>query len=199
MKLSLNEFKNNDDVIGAFVADGANILISCMPDNYSNTQVNAAIDVCSKSIIGTKIGSFSTKRITYNLQSSILIAQHIGDHVFLFILCHPVKDIPLLDIYINIVADQIQSHLEEKERKSKLPNLDELKAGHLGQTMGRVQDWLSNYLGPVASIVIDDALETWIAQGNPDSSHLEGLFLLLDEELEPNSQKQLRKTFEDLL
>jgi hypothetical protein len=197
--LSLQVLHENEDVIGAFVADGQKIICSCLPDSISESQVNVAIEVCDRSIIGTRISSFATERIVYYLQQSILLVQHVVDHVFLFVVCKPIEDLPLLDIYINIMVDEIKTYLLEKTTEDELPSISDLKNGMLKDLYDPLQTWLAQILGPVAGMVLDDAIDSWISDGNPVREHLDALFQKLDEDLDIESQKVLRTKFKSYL
>jgi len=193
--LKLQEILAQEGVEGALVSDGEEVLLNQMPNTFTSETIATMIEVGGKTIIGTRIGNFQTNRIVYRFQNSLLLVQHVNDHVFLFVLCQDASCLSMLNIYINIVVDEIQTYLGSMQETVRKPSLQDVKHGGMEAFFERLSPWLANVLGPVATIVLDEAIESWIEKGQPSPGQLPELFAILDDDLPEEAKSELRAEF----
>lgn len=187
MKELLHRFENIEGVRGVVIHDGTKVLESLLPQDISYETSNAMGSFLNEMIMGVNFAGVTLKKITFYFNNLVIVSIPGKDRISLNIICERNINIPRLDVSLNAVVSELSKQFTGKEEKKGV-NVDDILHGPLAFHLERIKEIYSEFVGPVAPIIMRECLENWVLQGSIGRSSLTGLITMLGEEVEPSER-----------
>jgi hypothetical protein len=132
--------------------------------------------------------------ITLNFDESVVVARELEKGTLIFAICDPTFNQNLLTMSFNLLHEEyklgnfseatVRAAATSEFKVAEPPLSAEQKiSGSLQDLFAEMQEALGKILGPMAGIIFDEVIEQWLELGPPDSSRLEELIELINQEI----------------
>jgi len=123
--------------------------------------------------------------ITLNYDESVVVARELEKGTLVFVICDPTFNHNLMTMSLNLLQEEYKlGHFATEDPSSGAPKQSQVAmSGEMQDLLEEMKGALSKILGPMAGFVFDEVAEEWMEQGGSDSSRIEVLINLLNQEI----------------
>jgi len=189
MKQIFEEIKFVPGVLGVFVLHAKKgILGSSVPVVFKPEKLLEISRQLLKIYSVTRMNLKPMQDIALYFDGSVLVLRKVSELVFLVVICEPQVNTNMLNMSVGLAGEELLSKLnipETAQTGAPTPKtLDEVRASApLVPSLQRIEDNLATLMGPVAELVLDEALNEWFRGGGNSVDHLPRLVTILCREI----------------
>lgn len=222
MHHALSDLRLINGVMGAFVFSQQSGVIACDVPGVAKRDKLAQAGRTITRIIGAGVSGFpELKDLVLTYSEMVLLVRVLKGGAVLTVMCDPSLNVNLLAMSLNLAQADLdvlaemspeEAAEESAEAKPAEPKAEQasmaapqvtiasVKADkELGAVLDNMQKALAKVIGPMASIILDDSLEQWLASNSPEASSLGELENVICVEINDEGKAaQYRELLKDL-
>ena len=203
-----------DEILATPGVSGA--LIFGPPDKVLANTLDSRFDASSLTSIGkillkihstTRMNIADVSEVLLFYEDALLLVKEITDKVLLVVMCEGSANPYLVTMSVDMILEDLKAWVQgqqaprprpEAETKpapvAQKPTPEELtETGPLAETLSLMQSTLAKVMGPMASIIFQEAQSQWISGSNPSEATLGELVRILTKEIkDPERIKRFR-------
>lgn len=179
------------EIYGAFIYnDQQGVLQSREKRATNNLQKHQVGKVFSKVFFMMSMHFQDINSIRFNYSKMTLHGGRFGNNNYLVVFCG--KDIAsgMTRITVQMALNNLQENLASSDLQTAPVNVPEetpeqlqQPESHLAEPLAQIKQELAKQVGPVANVLFEDTLETWVKQNKPSYETLPQLIELLVQEI----------------
>jgi hypothetical protein len=204
MKQIFEEIKAIPGVLGVFSLHAKKGILHCsVPPLFKPEKLLEVSRQLLKIYTVTRMNLKAMQDISLHFDGSVLVLRQLTDLLFLVVICEPQVNFNMLSMSLSLVAEELPSEFARAENPPPQPAatspkaLKEIRqAGPLVAPLKKIEDALSQLMGPVAGLILEEAIEEWFSSGNASFEGLPSLVGVLSREM---GDPQKVQEFQDLI
>jgi hypothetical protein len=172
----IEELKDIPGVLGACLFHGQKGLVQTnMPADFTADKLTEVGKLLMKIQSAGRMNFPDLNDLSMHYEDSVILGRELEENLMVFTLCTPSYNQNLVTTTLNL--------LQQKRIRPKASESAGTKNEKMPQVLDELKAHLPKILGPMASIIFDEAVETWEEQGNSSIDNINSLLLLINEEI----------------
>jgi len=172
----IEELKDIPGVLGACLFHGQKGLVQTnMPADFTADKLTEVGKLLMKIQSAGRMNFPDLNDLSMHYEDSVILGRELEENLMVFTLCTPSYNQNLVTTTLNL--------LQQKRISPKASESAGTKNEKMPQVLDELKAHLPKILGPMASIIFDEAVETWEEQGNSSIDNINSLLLLINEEI----------------
>ncbi len=188
MSQVLTDLKNTPGVLGAILADPQRgLLAGDPPSGFGDESLAEAGRTLAKIFATGRRGLPATKDLALHYLEMLVVVREVRAEVCLVVFCEPSLNLSLLDMTLGAMADELvavaravpaapaaapqAAPTAAPAASTVAPSgwtVETVRADKLlGPPVAAMEKALNRFLGPMATILLDEAIESWLAAYRP--------------------------------
>jgi len=204
MNRIFEEIKAVPGVLGVFALHAKKgILQSAVPPLFKAEKLLEVSRQLLKIYTVTRMNLKAMQDISLHFDGSVLVLRQISDLLFLVVIGEPQVNTNMLSMSLSLAAEDLPADLPTAAAPVPPPaanaarSLEEIRnSGTLTAPLRKVEEVLSQVMGPVAGLILEESLEEWLRSGSASFEGLPKLVTILNREL---ADPEKVREFQDLL
>lgn len=214
------EFKFIQGYIGGYIfRPETGIVIKDMPTVYKDDKLKELGDVLIKTYKSGSLNFSDMIDVSICFQEAVIIIREASNNTFVFLLIDPSANINLFNMTLSVLMDDI-AKLDpssaakaappkpvEPEKKPepaasgpKISGTEILSDGPMAEILQNMQKALADITGPIAKVIMVDAIELWAGNHTPDEDSLPALAEIIYKEInDPDNVEVFKKKISPIL
>jgi hypothetical protein len=175
MKQVLEELKTVPGVVGAFALDPKKgLLANAMPGVFKPDKLLEVSRQLLKIYSTTRMNFQGMQDISLHFDGSLLMLRWVSDQLFLALVCEPQVNTNMLGMSLNLAVEEMQARPTAAapvaaaafaEAPSGNSPEEIRNSGTLAAPLKKVEEVLSGIMGPMADMILEDAIDEWSRTG----------------------------------
>jgi hypothetical protein len=200
MKKMLNELKSTPGVLGAFVLHSKKgIVANCLPGVFKPDKMIEVSRQLLRIYTATQMNSQGILDVRLHFDGSIVMLRWVSEQLFLVIFCEPRVNTNMISMSANLVAEELRGDVEfprfAESGYGRAVTPERIRnSGPLATPLLKVEEALAGIMGPVAGMILEEAVEEWIRTGRASLETFPFLVKILCREI---GDAQRVKLFQD--
>ncbi len=208
MSTVFQDFKSINGFIGGYVfKPKIGILARDMPAVYKDKKLSDLADVLIKTYKSGSLHFPNIIDVSICFQEAVIIIREAPNSVFIFILADPASNINLFNMTLSVLMEEVSELVEVPEQVEKAEKTEPdaitqpikagpltaeelLREGPLSATLLAIQDALAMVMGPIARVIMIDALNEWLKTGPPSNGAIPLLANILCKEINDSQRAE---------
>lgn len=198
----LEEIKTSPGVLGACVFSAKNGIVgSNLPATFNQEQQQRITSVLHRVFRLNDAARLDVNAYEIQYDEVLLMARRLDKETTLVVVCTPDVNVPLVSMACGMQTAELLEAVEAYQgaaqgtaaepqappKKQLTPA--EVLSGPLGDKLTKIKKSLARSIGPVAGMALENALGTWLEQGEPEAERLVDLAELLLPEIDDDAEK----------
>lgn len=209
MKNLLEEIKTSPGVLGSCVFSSAKGIVgSNLPATFNREQQQRIAGILHRVFRLNNSIKLDVNAYEIQYDEALLMARRLDKDATLVVVCSPDVNVPLVSMACGMqtaeLLEAIAVHQDDfaqpaappqaastaiKGPAKATPTPVEVLKGPLGDKLTMIKRALARSIGPVAGMTLEQALASWLKQGEPEAGRLIELAELLLPEIDDDSDK----------
>lgn len=195
MKNLLEEIKTSPGVLGACVFSAQKGIVgSNLPATFNPEQQERITSILHRVFRLNDASKLDVNAYEIQYDEALLMARRLDKEATLVVVCTPDVNVPLVSMACGMQTSELleaiasatgQQGAQQKEKLTAKEVLD----GPLGEKLTMIKKSLAKSIGPVAGMALENALNTWLENGDPEPGRLVDLAELLLPEIDDDAEK----------
>lgn len=203
MNKVFQDLKSINGFIGGYVfKPKIGILAKEMPAVYKDKKLSELGDVLIKTYKSGSLHFPNIIDVSICFQEAVIIIREAANNIFIFVLVDPASNLNLFNMTLSVLMEEIADLVEVPEQNGKPATVESeptppqpmdsvkpltadelLKEGPLSSALLSIQDTLAMVMGPIARIIMADALNEWLKINTPSKGSIPALVDILCKEI----------------
>jgi hypothetical protein len=199
MKQMLNELKSTPGVLGAFVLHPKKgIVANCLPGFKPDKMIEVSRQLL-RIYTATQMNSQGMQDVRLHFDGSIVMLRWVSEQLFLVIFCEPRVNTNMISMSANLVAEELRGGVEfpssAEPGQGRAVTPESIRdSGPLATSLQKVEEALAGIMGPMAEMILEEAIEEWIRTSRASLETFSSLVKILCREI---GDTQRAKLFQD--
>lgn len=191
MKQMLEELKAIPGVIGGFALNPKKgILANCLPAMFKAEKLIEVSRQLLKIYSATRMNAQGMQDISLHFDGSVVMLRWVSDQLFLVLICEPQVNTNMLSMSVSLAAEELQSQAdavpvaEPAAAAASVGTPESIRSsGPLAAPLKKVEEALAGIMGPMAEMIMEDAIHEWFSSGKVSFDSLASLVKILCREI----------------
>lgn len=195
MDVFLQEITILPKVLGCFVYSGnLEIAGSKLPPVFQKQAAVTIGNLLSRTMQLATLASLDLSSLEISYRDSLLLIRPLDDGATLILICEPGVNKSLINMTIDMLADELNQSLTAVPPPKRTSIVEELAASDstLQPILAGCSSALTEAIGPIASVILEDCLNDWKETEPATVERIPELVQLLSREID---DKQRRRDF----
>lgn len=190
MQQMLEEFKTIPGAMGGFALHPKQgILANSLPPMFQKDKLLEVSRELLKISTAMQMGSLNMQDISLHFDGSMVMMRRISDQLFLVLICEPQANAGVVGMSLSLAVEGLRAR---QGKRTPVPNPKEDRAetpesirasGPLVEPLEKLEEGLAVVMGPMAGMILDEAVEEWFESGTVSFEALSCLVRILCREI----------------
>ncbi len=202
MSKIFQDLKSIQGFIGGYVfRPTVGILAKEMPSVYKDNKLSEIGDVLIKTYKSGSLNFPNMIDVSICFQEAVIIIREAAGNTFIFILVDPASNLNLFNMTLSVLMEDVAELIPSTEPnipvEAAIPEVapspvdsgkpvsgsELLSEGPMSGKLQEIQDALAMVMGPIARIIMVDALDEWLKGNAPSHENIPALADILYKEI----------------